>query len=141
MFLIINSFYGGIKMYNDSFFAGGPIIAVIVILSILISLVWSALLIVAMWKLYVKMGVPGWKSIIPFYNIWVLLEKTAKSNLVWFILFLVPGANMVSLVAMLLSICKAFGKNVGFTVFLFLFPLIALPILGLGKSQYTGAKL
>ena len=38
----------------------------------MISFVLYVLLIIGMWKVFEKAGVAGWKSLIPFYNIFVL---------------------------------------------------------------------
>ncbi len=43
--------------------------------------VWLAVFIVAvvaMWKIFEKAGVEGWKAIIPVYNGWVLAEIAGK---------------------------------------------------------------
>ena len=41
-------------------------------------LAFSVLMIVSVWKVFVKAGKPGWASLIPIYNIIVLLEVTGK---------------------------------------------------------------
>ncbi len=50
-------------------------------------LLFVALLLVSNWKIYVKMGVPGWKAIIPYYNLWVMIDCLRKPKS-WFWLFL-----------------------------------------------------
>lgn len=50
--------------------------------------------IVAMWKVFVKAGEPGWASIIPLYNAYVMV-KIAGLNPLLFLLFLVPIVNVV----------------------------------------------
>ena len=44
----------------------------------MISFVLYVLLIIGMWKVFEKAGVAGWKSLIPFYNIFVLITKIAN---------------------------------------------------------------
>jgi hypothetical protein len=46
-----------------------------------------ALIFVSYWKIYVKMGVPGWKGIVPFYNIRVMVERLRKPRSWFWILF------------------------------------------------------
>ncbi len=41
------------------------------------------LILVSMWKIFVKMGEPGWKGIIPIYNLWVLVDRLHKPKS-WF---------------------------------------------------------
>jgi len=56
-----------------------------------------ALMLVAWWKIFVKMGEPGWKAIIPFYNIWVLVARLGKPRS-WFWILLV-GSILIGLLA------------------------------------------
>jgi len=47
---------------------------------------WSVIVlieIIGLWKIFIKAGKPGWASIIPIYNIIVLLEIIGKP-LWWF---------------------------------------------------------
>jgi len=94
------------------------------------------LLIIPLWKIYLKAGKPGWASIIPIYNIIVYLEIIGKPW--WWILLLlfVPVANIIFAILMANELSKCFGKDAGFTVGLILLPFIFYPILGYGKAQY-----
>lgn len=47
-------------------------------------LIFSVLTIVALWKVFVKAGKPGWAGIIPIYNTVVLLQIVGYSG--WLIL-------------------------------------------------------
>jgi hypothetical protein len=95
------------------------------------------LCIVAMWKIFVKAGKPGWACIIPIYNIIVLLEIVGKPWW-WLILLIIPGVNIVFAIWMLNLLSKSFGKEVGFTIGLIFLSFIFLPILGFGESKYQG---
>jgi hypothetical protein len=95
------------------------------------------LCIVAMWKIFVKAGKPGWACIIPIYNIIVLLEIVGKPWW-WIILLIIPGVNIVFAIWMLNLLSKSFGKEVGFTIGLIFLSFIFLPILGFGESKYQG---
>ncbi len=48
------------------------------------------LLLVCWWKIFVKMGEPGWKGIIPIYNIWALIGRLGKPKS-WFWILLLGG--------------------------------------------------
>lgn len=102
-----------------------------------ISLAITILLIVAQWKIYSKADKPGWASIIPFYNIIVLLEIIGKP-LWWLLLLLIPGVNIIFAIWMTNLLAKSFGKSTGFTIGLLLLPVIFYPILGLGDAKYNG---
>jgi uncharacterized membrane protein YhaH (DUF805 family) len=103
-------------------------------------LIWLALVvfsIVATWKLYTKAGKPGWASIVPFYNIYVLLQIAGRPGW-WLLLFLVPFVNIVISLLLALDLAKAFGKSSTFGVVgLFLFGVIGYAILAFGDAKYT----
>ncbi len=91
----------------------------------------------ASWKIFTKAGKPGWAALIPIYNLIVLLEITGKP-LWWFILFLVPFANLVALVLLAVALAQKFGKGVGFAIGLLLLPMVFFPILAFGPARYQG---
>ena len=131
----------------------------------LIALAWYVVQVIANWKIFKKMGEPGWKSIIPFYNSYILFKRTWKTMFFWIALVIgfIAGVfqslsqsmtdqavvfasiAMVFLIAALVfeiiedsKLSKSFGHGAGFTVGLvFLNPIFKL-ILGFGSSQYIG---
>ena len=109
-------------------------------MEVLLFLFWLALIllpIIAMWKIFMKAGKPGWACIIPIYNIIVLLEIVGKP-LWWIFLFLIPGVNLVFGIWTINLLSKSFGQSEGFTVGLILLPIIFYPILGFGDATYKG---
>ena len=92
---------------------------------------------VAMWKLFVKAGKPGWASIIPIYNVIVMLE-IAKKPWWYLLLMLVPIVNFVIAIMVTIDFVKAYGKDTGFAVLTIFFAPIMYPILAFGDSQYQG---
>ena len=102
----------------------------------LFSLAIAVLAIVAMWKIFTKAGEPGWASIIPIYNTYVL-TKISGYNPILFLLFLIPLVNVVFGIMVLLGLGRAFGKSVGWSVgLLVILNVIGMLILGFGKDQY-----
>lgn len=101
----------------------------------LVFLALAVLMIVSVWKVYTKAGKPGWASIIPIYNIVVLLEIVQKP-IWWVILMFIPFVNIIVGIIMYSALAKSFGKGVGFTIGLILLPFIFYPILAFGKSTY-----
>lgn len=95
-------------------------------------------IIAANWRIYQKAGKPGWASIIPFYNIIVLLEIVGKPLLWFFLIIFVPIANIIFGIWTLNLLSKSFGKSSGFTVGLIFLPFIFYPILGFGNAEYKG---
>lgn len=103
----------------------------------LLSFAVAILGIVAMWKIFEKAGEPGWASIIPFYNIYVLFKITWGSG--WkFLLLLIPFANIVIAIITMVKLAKAFGKSGGFAVGLIFLSIIFYCILAFDQSQYQG---
>ena len=93
------------------------------------------LLIGAYWQIYVKAGEPGWASLIPIYNAYVLLRIAGKPGW-WLILLFIPVVNIVVAVMACLGLAQAFGKGTGFTIGLILLPFIFIPILGFSDAKY-----
>ena len=98
----------------------------------------AVVMIAAMWKVFTKAGKPGWASIIPIYNIIVLLSIAGKPTW-WFILLLIPIVNLVIAILMYVALAEKFGKGGGFAMGLVFLGVIFFPILGFGSAQYQGA--
>lgn len=94
-----------------------------------------AVCIIANWKLFEKAGKPGWACLIPFYNMYVMLQICGMGA-IWFLAFFVPVANMVVIVMMCLRLAKAFGQSALVGVAMIFVPFIILPMLAFGDSQY-----
>ncbi len=103
----------------------------------LIYLLIIVLIIAALWKIFTKAGKPGWASIIPIYNIILLLEIVGKP-VWWLLMFLIPFVNFIFAIWVTNLLAKSFGKTEAFTVGLVLLPFIFYPILGFGDAQYKG---
>lgn len=99
----------------------------------------AVLLIIAVWKIFTKAGKPGWASIIPFYNIYVLLQIVGRPGW-WLLLYFIPFVNFVIMIIVALDLAKSFGKSALFGVFgLLLFSIVGYPMLAFGSAKYVGA--
>jgi hypothetical protein len=98
-----------------------------------------ALMITSMWIVYSKANQPGWASIVPVYNVIVMLKIAAKPWW-WIFLLLIPIVNIIFMIMMLNGISKAFGKSEGFTVGLVLLGIIFFPILAFSSAKYVGGE-
>lgn len=132
----------------------------LVILAIIVAFV--VIMIVSNWKILTKANEEGWKSLIPFYNQWTLCEVIGLSPY-WVIELVVvqaiylfaeqafEGSFIVTTLSWLstlnslyfnvvysLSLAKSFGKDKSFGILTVFFPIITLPMLAFGKSQYIG---
>ena len=95
------------------------------------------LIIASWWKLFTKAGKPGWAAIVPVYNIIVILEIIGKP-IWWVILMLIPCVNIIVHLFVSIELAKAFGKEAGFGVGIWLLGFIFLPILAFGDAKYVG---
>src|SRR5581483_7203405 len=87
----------------------GPVIA--------FGLIAVIIFILALWKLFEKAGHPGWASLIPFYNGYIMLKIAGRPGW-WLLLFLVPLVNVVINIVVAIDIAKAFGQSGAFGFFL-----------------------
>lgn len=94
--------------------------------------------IAGMWKIFEKAGKPGWASLIPFYNMFVLNE-VARKDIIWFVLTLVPCVNIVALIVICMDVAKQFGKDPIYGVGMALLPFIFFPLLGFSDARYQPA--
>ena len=99
-------------------------------------------LIIALWKIFEKADKPGWASIIPVYNCWVLYDILWPGKaLLYFILAFIPFVNVIIGIMAMLRLAKAFGKSVIFALGLIFLGPIFLLILGFGDSTYQPEQL
>lgn len=137
----------------------GGILSAIITTAVIIEFVFYVLRIIAGWKVFVKAGEKGWKSLIPIYNQIIQYKLTWKPiMLVPLLVLTIVGGVLVSLsntvcvvigfilvlAALVIEIIglhklsKAFGHGVGFTIGLIFLEGLFWLILGFGKSQYVG---
>mgnify|MGYP003476900854 CR=1 FL=1 len=105
-----------------------------------IGIVYFAIIIfciAGVWKTLVKAGQPGWACLIPFYNIYVMVE-IARRPILYFVLCFIPVVNLVIIILISIDIAKRFGKSAGFGIGLTFLGFIFYPILGFGDATYDG---
>ena len=112
----------------------GPIMAMVIGLYALVIL-GSIVAIISNWVIYKKASQPGWASIVPIYNMVIMIEIVGKP--VWWILLLfIPVVNVIIGIIMVYRLSLSFGKGVGFTIGMIFLPIIFFPILAFGHSQF-----
>jgi hypothetical protein len=102
-------------------------------------MIFAILMIAGMWKVFVKANKPGWAAIIPFYNIYIMLEIIGRPSW-WLILYFIPVVNVVVGWLVLLELASSFGKGMGFGIGMILLPFVFILLLGFGDAQYVGPK-
>lgn len=91
-----------------------------------------ALMLISLWKLYKKAG----KSIVPFYNVYVMFNIVGQSGWRMFTL-LIPFYNIYVAIKLYIDFAKVFGKSAGYAIGMIFLPFIFFPILAFGDSEYT----
>ncbi len=86
------------------------------------------------WKVFEKAGKKGYYTLIPFFNLYVLLQLI-KKPLWWGLLLFFPFINYFVYMLMLIELVKAFRKNsLWQQIVVAVFPFVYLPILGADKT-------
>jgi len=95
------------------------------------------IIIVSNWKIFEKAGRKGWESLIPIYNVYVLLQIVGKPGW-WLLLLFIPFINIIVAFYIIYLLAKSFGKGVGFALGLIFLGFIFYPILAFGDAKYLG---
>lgn len=126
----------------------------LVFLSVLAILIWL-LLIAGKWKVYGKLGMPGWYSLVPVYADYKLCERVhrgdgARTFLMAYLIVLICSwvfcwvdtlgwmlalAQLVMTIIVLNDMSRAFGKETGYTIGLIIFGFVFWTMLGFGASE------
>lgn len=122
--------------YDAAYAAVGTGVALVYSIFVI---VLAVLTLVAMWKVFVKAGKPGWACLIPFYNMYCMYD-IAWGNGWMFLLTFIPCVGFIFGIIMLFKLAKAFGQGTGFGFGLLFLNTIFILILGFGKAEYIGPQ-
>ena len=128
--------------YSDAAAATGMAFGTM-LLSMIPAIAVAVVTIIAMWKVFKKAGKCGWEAIVPFYNIYTLLEISGFKGAYMFFGFIPFAGPIILLVYMIkaaISLNQKFHKAGGFAVLLILVPVVGYCILGFGKDKYDSSK-
>lgn len=118
--------------------AAGGAIGILLVIYLAIFVVF----LVGYWKVFTKLGLPGWMGIIPFVNVYMLFKARGKHEpVVWLILSLIPCINIVAMWMLANDTAELFGKELGWKIFLFLIPGISHLVLGFGGADVDRTAL
>jgi len=132
----MNSLLAQTDLTTTSSSTNGGVIAAVSVISIVLIVITLA----ALWKIFVKLGEPGWKGLIPIYNWVVILNKNGQSGFLVLLAF-VPCVGQFILAWLIASaLGDEFGKSTGYKIGLFLLPGIFHLMLGFGSSEAVGIK-
>ena len=113
---------------------------------IIVGLVTATILEITFWRIYAKAGRPAWKSLIPIYNLYILLDivglsgdqlRAAGALVAGQRAQLLPGLNLIALIVVQLRLARVFGRGPEFAVIgLMLFAPVGLAILAFAPAKY-----
>ena len=123
----------------------------LVFLSVLAILIWL-LPVAGKWKVYGKLGMPGWYSIIPVYAEYKLCHRgdETRAFLMAYLIVLICSwtfcwvdtvgvllalAQLVMNIIVLNDLSRTFGKETGYTIGLVIFGFVFWTMLGFGASE------
>lgn len=107
---------------------------------VLLYIAIAVVYVVAMWRIFTKAKKPGWASIIPIYNLYVMLKVVNRPGW-WIVLYLIPIVNIFTHLVVSIDLAKAFGKSTAFGVIgIWIFSFVGYLILGYGDTQYKMPK-
>lgn len=107
----------------------------ILLIIALIYLIISVSMFSSLWIIFEKAGKKGFLSIIPIYNLIVLIKISGKS-LWWFLPCFIPIFHLPFLFYIFTGLAKRFNKNIGFAFGLLFLFFLFFPILAYGKAEY-----
>lgn len=133
--------------YWDDQAVASAILGIFAVVWIVIVLV-SVFITVCQWRIFTKAGQPGWKALIPFYSGWVFNQIIFGPKFGWLmfasLIAFIPFVGSLAMIAWTVytyvKLANAYGKSGGFGAFMVFFPVIGLPMLAFGSSQYCGPQ-
>ncbi|RXM53495.1 MULTISPECIES: DUF5684 domain-containing protein [unclassified Chryseobacterium] len=128
--------------YNGADAVSGAAAAGLGIGSMFISLLVYLFYGYCMFKIFKKAGrEDAWAAFVPIYNAIVMLD-IVKKPIWWIILFLIPFVNLYASWVVNDRLAKGFGKETPlYTILLFFFGFIFIPVLGLGSDTYDSKRI
>lgn len=113
-----------------------------VIASAVIAVAWLLFVLIGYWKVFTKLGLPGWMGLIPFVNVYMIYKARGQhSPVLWLILSLIPCVNIVAMWVLASDTAELFGKGFVWKLFLFLLPGLSHLALGYGGSDVDRSAL
>ena len=105
-------------------------------MGLIIFLLFTIWMVITMWKIFKKADLPGWGSLIPIYNLILIIRMASKPDW-WIFLFFIPFINLVAFVVVNVDLAKNFGKDIGFAIGMIYLSFIFFPILAFGEAEFN----
>ena len=124
-----------LKQQKNAVGQGGIPTAVLGSKYLVFLLVVTLLIVISMWSIFERAGRSGFGSLIPVYNLYVLMQVSKKPGW-WLILLFVPVLGLICYLLAMLSLAGRFGKGALFGLGLVFLPMIFFPVLAFGGGTY-----
>ena len=113
-------------------------VPVLIVILIVAFLGWQ----IGLWGIFKKAGIAPWKSVVPFYNIWLWTSEVIRKKWWWFVLFLIPYLGIFMFLYMVWETIHHFNKHGYLPLILgtLFFPFF-MPYLGFSKKELYVAEL
>lgn len=110
--------------------------------ALLFSLIWYVLVTISNYLLFNKAGYAGWKSLIPFYNLYIQQCITFGYEKRWFILLLlIPLVGPLYGIYLVYSFGRSFGLSaLKAVLYVFFTPIFNLYLAFNNGSRYQGPQ-
>ena len=91
---------------------------------------------IGLWGIFKKAGLAPWKSLIPFYNIWLWVRQVIERPWWWFLIFLIPYLGIFMFFYMIWETIHQFNKY-GYAALILgtLFFMFYMPYLGFAPRE------
>lgn len=94
------------------------------------------------WKLFKKAGYESFYSIIPYYNLYILLKIVNCNKWWWYLLLALPYINFFSIMMIFIDLAKTFGRfKIWEIVCAAVVPFIFFPIVSIQGSEYNDPRV
>lgn len=103
------------------------------------SLLYTLVLMAAMWRCFQKMGRMGWEGIIPGYRFYVLFDMIYQNGWKVFLL-LIPFYNIYVMIKLCMELAPRFHKARAFGVGMALLAPVFWSILAFGPAKYLNGN-
>ena len=132
------------------------------VFSVALRVAITLLNLIGMYRIFQKMGMPGWKGLVPIYNNFNLYGLLWESKFFWLqliasfcvsiptneesplflslVVIVMSVVNLVLTMKLYIRLAHAFGKGTGFGVLTYFFAPICLAVLGFGSAEYEGQR-
>lgn len=109
---------------------------------ILIFLAFIVITLVGYWKLFTKLGLPGWMGVVPFVNVYMIYKARGEHEpVLWLVLSFIPLINIVALWFLASDTAELFGGELGWKLFLFFIPGLSHVVLGFGSAEADRTRI